>query len=149
MKKTLNEIAAFLNGQVVGDGQVIIEHVRGIDEDGVGDLTFISNPKYLKKMETSRASAIIFSSPLAAEARGQKAAPAGAKGLPIGVRTVAWVGSAAGKATHPGAGGPCRDARRGVGHDGPRRRAGPAPTAEEAAAGGADGGGAGAGNGSQ
>ena len=59
MKKTLNEIAAFLNGQVVGDGQVIIERVRGIDVAGLGDLTFISNPKYLKKMEKSRASAII------------------------------------------------------------------------------------------
>jgi len=59
LKKTLNEIAAFINGQVVGDGQVIIEHVRGIDEAGVGDLTFISNPKYLKKISTSCASAII------------------------------------------------------------------------------------------
>lgn len=59
MKKTLNEIAALLNGQVSGDGQVIINHIRGIDEAGEGDLTFISNQKYLKKMETTNASAIL------------------------------------------------------------------------------------------
>jgi UDP-3-O-[3-hydroxymyristoyl] glucosamine N-acyltransferase len=50
LKKTLSEIAVFLNGRVVGDDQVMIEQVRGIDEAGEGDITFISNPKYLKKM---------------------------------------------------------------------------------------------------
>lgn len=59
MKKTLSEIAAFLNGRVVGDGDVLIEHIRGIDEAGEGDLTFISNPKYLNKMETTNASGIL------------------------------------------------------------------------------------------
>jgi UDP-3-O-[3-hydroxymyristoyl] glucosamine N-acyltransferase len=59
LKKSLTEIAAFLNGRVVGDGQVIIEHIRGIDEAGERDLTFISNPKYLKKMESTHASAIL------------------------------------------------------------------------------------------
>lgn len=59
MKKTLHEIAAFLNGRVSGDGHVIIEHIRGIDEAGEGDLTFISNAKYLKKIKTTRASAIL------------------------------------------------------------------------------------------
>jgi UDP-3-O-[3-hydroxymyristoyl] glucosamine N-acyltransferase len=61
LKKTLSEIAVFLNGRVVGDDQVMIEQVRGIDEAGEGDITFISNPKYLKKMETTRASAILVS----------------------------------------------------------------------------------------
>jgi len=61
LKKTLNEIAAYLNGRVVGNGEVLIEHIRGIDEAGNGDLTFISNPKYLKKMETTHATAILVS----------------------------------------------------------------------------------------
>jgi UDP-3-O-[3-hydroxymyristoyl] glucosamine N-acyltransferase len=59
VKKTLNEIAAFLNGSVSGDGGVVIERIRGIDEAGEGDLTFVANPKYRKKMETTGASAIL------------------------------------------------------------------------------------------
>ena len=59
MKKTLNEIAAFLGGSVDGDGRVVIERLRGIDEAGPGDLTFMANPKYRKRMETTGASAIL------------------------------------------------------------------------------------------
>ena len=59
MKKTLNEIAALVNGSVSGDSGIIIERIRGIDEAGPGDLTFVANPKYRKKMETTGASAIL------------------------------------------------------------------------------------------
>ena len=59
MKKTLNEIAAFLGGDVIGDGGVVIERIRGIDDAGEGDLTFVANPKYRKKLDTTGASAIL------------------------------------------------------------------------------------------
>jgi UDP-3-O-[3-hydroxymyristoyl] glucosamine N-acyltransferase len=59
VNKTLNEIASFLDGSVSGDGESVIERVRGIDEAGPGDLTFVTNPKYRKKMETTGASAIL------------------------------------------------------------------------------------------
>jgi UDP-3-O-[3-hydroxymyristoyl] glucosamine N-acyltransferase len=59
LKKTLNEIAALLDGSVRGDGGTVIERIRGIDEAGPGDLTFMANPKYRKKMETTGASAIL------------------------------------------------------------------------------------------
>jgi UDP-3-O-[3-hydroxymyristoyl] glucosamine N-acyltransferase len=59
VKKTLNEIAAILNGSVDGDGRVVIERLQGIDEAGRGDLTFVANPKYRKRMETTGASAIL------------------------------------------------------------------------------------------
>jgi UDP-3-O-[3-hydroxymyristoyl] glucosamine N-acyltransferase len=59
VKKTLNEIAALLNGSVVGNGGVVIERIRGIDEAGEGDLTFVANPKYRKKLHTTGASAIL------------------------------------------------------------------------------------------
>ena len=59
MKKTLNEIAALLGGEVSGDGGVLIERIRGIDEAGTGDLTFVANRKYLKKLETTSANAIL------------------------------------------------------------------------------------------
>lgn len=59
MKKTLSEIASFLDGSVSGDGGVVIEQIRGIDEAGPGDLTFVTSPKYRKRMETTDASAIL------------------------------------------------------------------------------------------
>ncbi|PIP06072.1 MAG: UDP-3-O-(3-hydroxymyristoyl)glucosamine N-acyltransferase, partial [Syntrophobacteraceae bacterium CG23_combo_of_CG06-09_8_20_14_all_50_8] len=62
MKKTLKEIAALLNGEVVGDEDIVVEHIRGIDEAREGDLTFIANPQYRKKLETTGASAVLVSS---------------------------------------------------------------------------------------
>jgi UDP-3-O-[3-hydroxymyristoyl] glucosamine N-acyltransferase len=59
VKKTLNEIAAFLGGDISGDGSIVIERIRGIEEAGEGDLTFLANPKYRKKLETTAASAIL------------------------------------------------------------------------------------------
>ena len=59
MKKTLNEIAAFVGGTVTGNGGVLIERIRGIDEAGEGDLTFVANPKYRKRLEITGASAIL------------------------------------------------------------------------------------------
>jgi UDP-3-O-[3-hydroxymyristoyl] glucosamine N-acyltransferase len=60
--KTLHELAIVLSGSIAGDGDVLIEQVRGIDEAGKGDLTFVSNAKYRKKLETTGASAILVSS---------------------------------------------------------------------------------------
>ena len=55
----MKEIASLLNGEVVGDEDVVVEHIRGIDEAGEGDLTFIANPQYRKKLETTSASAVL------------------------------------------------------------------------------------------
>lgn len=66
MPKTLYELAQYLNGRIAGDGNVLIEGVRGIDEAGKGDLTFISDAKYRKKLETTGASAILVSPDLEA-----------------------------------------------------------------------------------
>lgn len=57
--KTLGEIAFFLGGRIIGNGDVPIRRIRAIDEAGEGDLTFLANPKYKKKMETTGASAIL------------------------------------------------------------------------------------------
>ncbi|MCK4859598.1 MAG: UDP-3-O-(3-hydroxymyristoyl)glucosamine N-acyltransferase [Candidatus Omnitrophica bacterium] len=61
MRKTLNEIAQIINGEVVGDSNVIITGVCGIKEACEGDLTFVANPKYLSLIETTKASAVITS----------------------------------------------------------------------------------------
>ncbi len=57
--KRLHEIAEYLGATVVGDGNIEIHDIRGIDEAGEGDLTFIANPKYRKKLESTGASAVI------------------------------------------------------------------------------------------
>jgi len=59
VKKSLDEIAAFLGGSVEGDGSVVIGQVLGLDEAGPGDITFIANAKYRKKLETTKAGGII------------------------------------------------------------------------------------------
>ena len=55
---TLKEIAAFLDGRVIGDPEIVIERVCGIDEAGRGDLTFVANPKYRSRLTTTGASAV-------------------------------------------------------------------------------------------
>ena len=57
----LAEIAERLGCELRGDGEIEIQRVIGIEEAGNGDLTFLSNPKYLPKLKMTRASAIILS----------------------------------------------------------------------------------------
>jgi UDP-3-O-[3-hydroxymyristoyl] glucosamine N-acyltransferase len=59
LEKTLREIAAYLQGSVIGDPHTVIKGLQGIDEAEAGDLTFIANPKYRGRLETTRASAIL------------------------------------------------------------------------------------------
>ena len=59
MTKTLSEIAVFLGGRICGNGGILIKRIRGIEDAGEGDLTFVANPKYKKRMETTGASAIL------------------------------------------------------------------------------------------
>jgi len=61
MKKKLKELAEFVGGTVVGDGEVEITGLSSIDEAEAGQITFIANPKYLRKLGETRASAIIVS----------------------------------------------------------------------------------------
>ncbi|HEX9147254.1 MAG TPA: UDP-3-O-(3-hydroxymyristoyl)glucosamine N-acyltransferase [Candidatus Binatia bacterium] len=57
--KTLSDLAAYVQGKVVGDGQVVIDKVAPIDEAGPGAITFLANPRYQQFLATSAASAII------------------------------------------------------------------------------------------
>lgn len=60
----LSEICSSLNGELVGDGDIDINGLAKIDEAGVGDLTFLANPKYEKFLEETNASAILVSKKL-------------------------------------------------------------------------------------
>ena len=55
----LSEIALRIDCQMIGGKDVEIVRVAGIDEAGPGDLTFVSNRKYISHIKNTRASAII------------------------------------------------------------------------------------------
>jgi len=61
MAMKLKEIAALVGGEVVGDAELEIQRVAPIQDAQAGEITFISNPKYLSYARTTKASAIIVS----------------------------------------------------------------------------------------
>jgi len=69
MKMTLAEIAVFLGGTVIGTDDIIINNIRSIEEATEGDITFIANKKYLKKLPLTNASAVIVPPQTAAEGK--------------------------------------------------------------------------------
>lgn len=61
MEKTLKELAEYVGGTVVGDPAIKILGVMSIDDAREGYITFISNEKYTRKVNQTKASAIIVS----------------------------------------------------------------------------------------
>ena len=61
MKKRLKELAAWVGGTIVGDGEVEISGVAAIEEAQSGEITFVADPKYLAHLGKTSASAVIVS----------------------------------------------------------------------------------------
>lgn len=61
MEKTVAELAARVNGKISGNAQLLIKGVAPIKEAQADEITFLSNPKYVKELKNSRAGAIILS----------------------------------------------------------------------------------------
>jgi UDP-3-O-[3-hydroxymyristoyl] glucosamine N-acyltransferase len=59
----LREIAARLDCELTGGGEIEITGVAGMEQAGPGDLTFLANPKYAHKVKHTRAGAILVSAP--------------------------------------------------------------------------------------
>jgi len=59
----LREIASALGCDLIGDGDIEITGVAGMEHAAPGDLTFLANPKYAPKVKHSRASAILTAEP--------------------------------------------------------------------------------------
>jgi UDP-3-O-[3-hydroxymyristoyl] glucosamine N-acyltransferase len=55
----LREIAERLGCRLSGDGEIEIEGVTGLQEAGPRHLTFLSNPRYAKRVKETRAAAIL------------------------------------------------------------------------------------------
>jgi len=56
---TLAELAERLGCELRGDGTIEIRAIRGLEEAGPGDLTFLANPRYAAQLAATRASAAI------------------------------------------------------------------------------------------
>jgi UDP-3-O-[3-hydroxymyristoyl] glucosamine N-acyltransferase len=56
---TVEQLAALVQGRLVGDGSVSIRSARPVAEAGPGDITFIENERYARMLRTSPASAAI------------------------------------------------------------------------------------------
>ncbi len=61
MEKTLGELAEYVGGTVKGDKNIRIRGIKAMDEAEEGDVTFLANEKYEKKLNNTAASAIIVS----------------------------------------------------------------------------------------
>lgn len=57
--KSLNELAGLTGARLHGDGTVSIRNISSIEEAVSGEITFVSDPKHLKHVKSSRASAVI------------------------------------------------------------------------------------------
>lgn len=57
----LSRLAEQLGGNLVGDGEIEIYGVSGIEEAQRGHITFVANPKYRSLLRTTKASAVIVS----------------------------------------------------------------------------------------
>ncbi|MDP8213026.1 MAG: UDP-3-O-(3-hydroxymyristoyl)glucosamine N-acyltransferase [Candidatus Zapsychrus exili] len=69
MKKTLAELASIVGGKVVGDEKLVITGLNGINEAKEGDITFVSNSKYIPFIKKTKASAIITSEDIDVEGK--------------------------------------------------------------------------------
>jgi len=59
MEFSANDIAALLNGEVEGNGNIKVSNISKIDQPLPGTLTFLSNPAYTKYIYTTTASIVI------------------------------------------------------------------------------------------
>jgi UDP-3-O-[3-hydroxymyristoyl] glucosamine N-acyltransferase len=56
---TVNELAAAIGAEVVGDSSVVVSSASTLEDAQAGQISFLSNRKYMKQLETTRESAVI------------------------------------------------------------------------------------------
>jgi UDP-3-O-[3-hydroxymyristoyl] glucosamine N-acyltransferase len=61
-QKTLKEIADHVGGTLIGDGKAMIESASTLDSAGPGQITFLSNPKYVPRVKDTKAAAVMVAS---------------------------------------------------------------------------------------
>ena len=69
MELRLKDIARILDGTIDGDEDTVISNISGIEDAKEGDITFVANPKYIKYIEQTNASAIVCSPDISSESK--------------------------------------------------------------------------------
>ena len=59
MNKTAKEIAELVNGELLGEPDILITGVNSIEEAKKGDITFADNPKHVQLIEKTNASCVV------------------------------------------------------------------------------------------
>ena len=59
MSITLKELADLVQGQVVGDGSLVISAARTLQEARAGDITFLEHPKHAAQLQETQAAAAV------------------------------------------------------------------------------------------
>lgn len=67
MEFSANDIAALLNGEVEGNGNITVSNISKIDNSVPGTLTFLSNPTYTKYIYSTTAAIVIVNKDFKAE----------------------------------------------------------------------------------
>ncbi len=68
--KSLKELADLTGSEVKGDTQLQVSDVATLQDAKEGQISFVSNPKYKKQLDTTKASAVILSSKMASAYNG-------------------------------------------------------------------------------
>jgi UDP-3-O-[3-hydroxymyristoyl] glucosamine N-acyltransferase len=63
---TVRQLAELVQGQVCGDGEILIQSARSLSEAGPGDITFVESERYAAQFRTCLASAAVVSAALQA-----------------------------------------------------------------------------------
>ena len=58
-ERTLAELAGYVEGQIRGDGNIVIKSASTLGRAGEGDISFLANNRYEKELATTKASAVI------------------------------------------------------------------------------------------
>jgi len=69
LEKTVQELAAHVNGTVEGDGGIVIRGAATLREAVEGEVSFLANFKYEKELETTNASAVVVSKEVESKGR--------------------------------------------------------------------------------
>jgi len=64
---TLKQLADGIGAELVGNGELTIDSANTLEEATAGQISFLSNPKYVKQLETTNATAVIASPGVSSE----------------------------------------------------------------------------------
>ena len=59
MGMTIKEIVSEIGGVVEGDTSIEIKSLASLSDAGIGDISFLANPRYSSAVSSSKASAVI------------------------------------------------------------------------------------------